>query len=319
MRRRALLLCAGALPLIAVGSAIAQEGKARRIAYLGNTRRYYAVFRATLKELGYNEGPDIVIESRLEARYDQFAAAAAELVALNPEVIVTAGSAQIAALKKATATLPIVFATAGDPVAQGFVASLHRPGGNITGVMTHSGLNAKIVEIAREALPTARRLGIVVAETDIYQKYVLEQFEPAARRLKFEPIVVRARGAGDLPRAFEELVRRKADAAIIPSMTLLNVNHQQVAALGKKMKLPLLSPHDGFAPVGGLLSYGPPREESYRRAAILTDKILRGATPAELPVEQPERFQLVINRATAKAIGAKLSEVTMFRADRIID
>ena len=318
MKRRALLFCAGALILVG-GKVSAQEQKLRRIAYLGNTRRYYGVFRATLKELGYSEGRDIVIEPRLEARYDQFPAAAAELVALNPEVIVTAGSAQIAALKKATATIPIVFATAGDPVAQGFVASLHRPGGNITGVMTHSGLNAKIVEIAREALPAAKRLGIVVAETDVYQKYVLEQFEPAAHRLKFEPIVVRARGAGDLPRAFEELARRKADAAIIPSMTLLNVNHQQVAALGKKMKLPLLSPHDGFAPAGGLLSYGPPREESYRRAAILTDKILRGATPAELPVEQPERFQLVINRATAKAIGAKLSEVTMFRADRIID
>jgi putative ABC transport system substrate-binding protein len=243
---------------------------------------------------------------------------AAEVVALNPDVIVTASSAAVAACKKATSSIPIVFATAADPVAQGFASSLQRPGGNVTGVVAWQ-LYPKLAELAREAFPAANRLAILVHERDAFHTNVIAQFEPSARRLKFEPLVVRVANAEALQGAFEELSARKADVAIVPTLALFTTHQKQVIAFGLKTKLPLISPHDNFARAGGLLSYGSPREEHYRRAAALVDKILRGAKAGDLAIEHPERIELVVNRRTARAIGVKLSPVTTLRADRIID
>ena len=325
MRRRALLLASGAWLACAAAPSLAQPAKApRRIAVLlpgteAGFRTRLQVFRAALKELGYVEGRDLSIEVRwADNRTERFASLAAELAASNPALIVTASSEGVAACKQATSSIPIVFAAATFVVEQGFAASLRRPGGNITGVALHS-LNAKIVEIIREALPAARQLAVLVHDKDRFQKLVLDSFEPAARRFKFEPVVVRITRAEDFERAFKELTERKADALFLPNISLLNSNRDRIIEFTLTARLPHFSVTPDIAVAGGLLGYGTSLEENYLRAASLVDKILRGAKPGELPVELPERFQLVVNTKTAKAIGVTLSPTTMLRADRVIE
>jgi putative ABC transport system substrate-binding protein len=273
-----------------------------------------------MKEFGYAEGRDLSIEVRAgENRQDLFAKLAAEIVAQRPDIIVTSTSAAIAAFKQATSSIPIVFAASYDPVGQGFVASLQRPGGNITGVLTHIDLSPKLVEIVRDALPAIRRLGILVHDPDPAQKLALKAFEPAALRYDFEPIVVRVTRVEDLDRAFKELAERKAEAIILENATFQVTNRQDIIKRAVDARLPIFSTSNLIAESGGLLSYSNLTEESWRRAATLVHKILRGAKPAELPVEQPERFVVIVNRKTARAIGIELSSVTIFRADRLID
>lgn len=325
MKRRALLLASGAGLVLAAVPSFAQTSNApRRIAHLvrgaeAGSRRTLQAFRTALKEFGYVEGRDILYEVRwADGRIERLAPLAAELVALNPVVIVTASSEAIAACKQATTSIPIVFAAAAFVVEQGFVASLRRPGGNITGVALHS-LDAKIVEIIREALPAARRLAVLVDDKDRFRKLVLDAFEPAARRFNFEPIVVRVARAEDLERAFKELTERKADALYQPNVSLFNNNRDRIVELALKARLPQFSTNPVIASEGGLLGYGTSLEENFRRAAALVDKILRGAKPGDLPVEEPERFQLIVNLKTAKAIGVTLSPVTLLRADKVIE
>jgi putative ABC transport system substrate-binding protein len=326
MKRRALLVASGGLLAATAARVLSQPQKSvRRIAFVHPGTRsgiqyLLDIFRVSLRDLGYIEGRDISIDPRwAEDRLDLLESLAAEAVAQKPVVIVTATSAAVAVFKKTTSSIPIVFATAGSPVEQGFVSTLQRPGGNITGVLLYSALVQKIVEIAREALPAARRLAILTHETDPAQKHELAGFEPAALRFKFEPLVVRIVRAEDLERAFGELAERKADAAIVPQLAIFASNQKRLIALAQKAKLPVLGAQDNFAENGGLLNYATSREENFRRAAALVDKILRGANPGDLPIEQPERFYLIVNRKTAKAIGVELSRVTMFRADRIIE
>lgn len=327
MKRRALLLASGALLAAAAARSLAQTSKAiRRIALVhpgtqAGFRRDFDAFRAALKELGHVEGKDISIEVRwAEGRTERLDSLAAEAVALNPAVILTGSSAGVAACKKATSSIPIVFTTAGDPVEQGFVSSLRRPGGNVTGITLHGGgLVGKIIEIAREALPAARRLAILVHDTDPRHKMHLDIFEPGVRQFKFEPVIVRIAIADDLDRAFIELAKRKSDALIVPPLAFLISLRQQLVERARKARLPLFSTNPSFAETGGLLSYGTANDENWRRAATLVDKILRGAKPGDLPVEQPERFELVINLKTAKAIGVSLSPTTMLRVDKVIE
>lgn len=311
----------------AAASGLSQSRKPlRRIAFLhaGSeraNRATFGAFTATLKELGYAEGRELIIDARWgEGKLDRLPELAAELVALKPEVIVTATSAALAACANATRTIPIVFATASNPVEQGFVSSLPRPGGNVTGILLYTGeLAAKNAEIAREAFPAARRLAVLVHEADPSHRIVLDTFLPAAKRFKFEPVVLRVRQAADLDRAFSELAEHNADVLYLPEQNFMITNRARLIALSQKARLPLLSNNDDITADGGLISYGTAREENYRRAALLVDRILRGAKPAELPVEQPERFQLSINRRTAQAIGVLLPPVMMRRADRLID
>ena len=325
MRRRAILAASGAVLAAIATRALPQASKSRRIAFLhpgtqAGSQPLLDVFRMALKDFGHIEGRDIVIEVRwADGRTDRLSLLATEAVSAKPFLIVTASSEAVAVFKKATATIPIVFATAGDPVEQGFIHSFARPGGNVTGVATHSDLNAKIVEVIREALPSARRLAVLVHDRDGYHRIVLEGFEPAARRFKFEPVVVRVARVEDLEHAFKELADHKADAVYTPNLALLTTNRDTIVKLALKARLPQFSINPDIAAAGGLLSYGPPREEHYRRAAALVDKILRGSKPGDLPVEQPERFHLIVNKKTARAIGVTLSPVTMLRADRIIE
>jgi putative ABC transport system substrate-binding protein len=325
MKRRALLFAGGAWLAQAAAPSFSQPAKLRRIAFVNpgshaGFRTHFEAFRNALKELGYVEGRDISIEaSWADDDTARLTKLAAEVVESNPDVIVTATSAGIAAFKKATSSIPIVFATAGNPVEQGFVSSLHSPGGNITGVLVYVALTPKLVEIAREALPNAGRLALLLHDADPAHKLMLEGFEASAQRFRFEPTIVHIGSAVDLDRAFTDLAERKAEVAIVPSLQFFGSHHKQLAERALKARLPLVSSITRLAETGALLSYGTRTEENYPRAASLVDKILRGAKPADLPVEQPQRFELVVNRKTAKAIGVTLSPVTMLRADRIID
>jgi len=326
MKRRAILFASGAWLFTApIGSLAQAPSSPRRIAVLlpgtqSGFRSRFEAFRSELKNLGHIEGRDILIEERwAEDKTERLASLAAELVALNPQVILTATSAGVAACKKATSTIPTVFATAGNPVEQGFVASLRHPGGNITGIMVHLALAAKIVEVTREALPQVQRLAILVHESDPVHKLILELLVPAAQRFKIEPVVVRVNRAEEIARAFDEIAEQKANALYLPNVAFSVSHSTQLIDRSLKARLPLLSEHHGTTVAGGLLSYGTWREENYRRAAALVDKILRGAKPAEIPVEQPERFELVVNLKTAKAIGVTISPVTMLRATKVIE
>ena len=280
----------------------------------------FNAFRGGLRERGYNEGRDVVLDVRwAENRPERFATLAAELLNRNPEVIVTATTAGVVACRKLTSTVPIVFATVFNPVEQGFVASLSRPGGNVTGVIVYPDLTPKLIELAREAFPNKRRLALLVNDTDPAHKFVLSAFEANARRFKFEPQTMRVARVDDFDRTFAEMVERKTEVVIAPLLSLFTGNSKRLAQAAIAARLPLLSSQSFITEDGGLLSYGTLTEENYRRAAVLVDKILRGTKPADLPVDQPERFQLVINRRTAKAIGAEISSVTTLRADRVIE
>jgi putative ABC transport system substrate-binding protein len=186
--------------------------------------------------------------------------------------------------------------------------------------MLYVGLSGKIPEVAREAFPGVRRLAVLVHDADPVHKLQLEEFEPAARRLKFESIVVRVSRAEDLDRAFRELASRKAEVLYVPAAALLTSTLRlQLAERSIAARLPMLGANPTFAESGGLLGYGTRSEENYRRAAALVDKILKGAKPGELPIEQPERIELVVNLKTASAIGAVISSKTLLRADKVIE
>lgn len=282
-------------------------------------RSRFETFRSTLKSLGHAEGRDILIEARwAEDRTERLPALARELAALQPAILVTSSSAGVAACKQATLTIPIVFATAGDPVEQGFVSSLRRPGGNITGVMVLN-IDDKLVEIAREALPQAQRLAILVYEPDPVHKLALAGFMPAAKRFNFEPMVVRIRRPEDLALTFDQMLGGKPDALYLPGIAFTLSNYRYLVERALTAKLPVLSVREEATEAGALLSYGASREENFQRAAGLVDRILRGANPGEIPVEQPERFQLIINLKTAKAIGVTVSPSTLLRATRVIE
>lgn len=324
MKRRAILLASGAWMLGTAARSLAQGKGPHRVGVLipGSQAGYRSrldAFQHELKRLGHAEARDISFETRWgDDRTEMLGSLARELVSLQPAVLLTATSAGVAACMAATSTIPIVFATAANPVEQGFVASLRRPGGNVTGVLVYLDLGAKTVEIVREALPRAQRLAIVVHESDPISKPILDAFTPAAKRLKFEPVIVRVKSTDELAGAFREIAAKKADALYLPQQAFSTSNGRLLAQLSLEARLPLVSGFPEVTAAGGLLSYGYMREESYRRAAALVHKILRGANPGELPVEQPQRVELIVNLNTARAIGVTPPQATLQRADRVV-
>jgi putative ABC transport system substrate-binding protein len=278
------------------------------------------VFRAELKERGHVESRSIAIHTFFaEGRPERLSALAAQAVALKPAVIVTGTSAGVAACRNATSSIPIVFATVFNPVEQGFVSSLRQPGGNVTGVIVYADLAAKVVEITREIFPQMMRLAVLIPDSDPAHKIVLDNFVPSAQRFNFKPQIVRVSRAEDLDRAFRELAEQGAEALYVPELSFVTSYQNQIIERSIRLRLPLVSGLHEVTAAGGLVSYGTGREENFRRAAALVDKILRGAQPRDLPVEQPERFLLVVNGRTAKAIDAKFSPMTLVRIDRIVD
>ena len=280
-----------------------------------------AAFKQGLREHGYVEGQNIVVERRFaEARAERLSDIAAELVRLKVDVIVTSSDVGIAAVKQQTETIPIVMANSTDPVGTGFVASLARPGGNVTGLSNISPeLSAKRLELLKEAVPGLSRVAIMWSPDVRGAVLDYKETENAARSLRLQLQSAEVSRADDFSRAFSALTIRRAEALIVAGSPLTYINRGQIASLAQKNRLPSMSTQREFADAGGLITYGPNLAEQWRRAATYVDKILKGAKPGDLPVEQPTKFELVINLKTAKALGLTIPPSLLRRADQVIE
>jgi putative ABC transport system substrate-binding protein len=323
-RREFITLVGGATAAWPLPARAQQSGKLPTIGFLGatttlNQSQMVAAFVGRLREFGWIEGRTVTIEYRLaEGRPERFAEIAAEFVRLKVDVIVTLGGAVLAA-KQATSVIPIVFAAASDPVGSGLVASLARPGGNITGLSAQTpDLAGKRVELLREVVPGLHRLAIL---TNVdYPAAMLEMGEAqaAARTLGLKVATLEIRSAKDIVPAFEALTGG-ADALYVCIDPLLNTNRIRIITLANIARLPMMSGFRENVEAGGLMSYGPDNRDLFRRAAEFVDKILRGAKPADIPIEQPTKFDFVINLTTAKALGLEVPPTLLARADEVIE
>jgi putative ABC transport system substrate-binding protein len=278
-----------------------------------------AAFAQRLRELGWIEGRTIAIEYRWgEGRADRLSELAAELVRLNASVIVTTGTG-VPPLKQATSTIPIVFTIANDPVGGGLVRSLSRPGGNATGFsQLAADLGGKRVEILREVVPGLRRLAILYNAGNAVTASEMGQVQDAARTLGLEVVNAEIRRAEDITPAIEGL-KDRADAIYVQTDPLMNTHRVRISTLALGARLPTLGGIREFVEAGVLMSYGPSFPDLFRRAADYVDRILRGTKPADLPVEQPTKFDLIFNLTTAKVLGLKVSETFLLRADQVIE
>jgi len=278
-------------------------------------------FRQGLRDLGYVEGKNIVIEWRsTEGNLDRMPTLAAELAKLKVDVIVTAGSRATRATKAVTVTIPIVIAQDSDPVANRFVANLARPGGNITGLSTLAPeLSGKRLEILKEVVPQLSRVAVIGTSTSPSNAQVLKEIEVAAGAFGVTPQYLDVLTNKDIESAFRAATKGKVDAVLeIASGYIRRGQRKQIAALAIKSRLPVMHESEEHVEAGGLISYGVSLPDLARRAAIYVDKILKGAKPADLPVEQPTKFELVINLKTAKQIGLTIPPNVLARADRVI-
>ena len=280
-------------------------------------------FRQGLRDLGYVEGRNLVIEYRdAEGKVERLPALAAELVALKVDVIVASGTLAALAAKQATRTLPIVFSPAADPVASGLVTSLARPGGNVTGLsLLNSELVGKWLEQLKQAIPGVSRVAVLWqpgAFGERTEKDMLKGAEVAARALGVQLQFVEARGPEDFDRAFSDMTRARAGALTVLGSTMFVSERRRLVDLAAKNRLPAVYNVREFVDAGGLMSYGPNLADLFRRAATYVDKILKGAKPGDLPVEQPTKFELVINLKTAKALGLTIPQSVLVRADEVI-
>jgi putative tryptophan/tyrosine transport system substrate-binding protein len=279
-----------------------------------------AAFVQRLRELGWIEGRNFASEYRwAEGRRERLAEIAAELVRLKVDVIVTVGTPSVIAAKQATSVIPIVFAGAGDPVANNLVASLARPGGNVTGLSNQfPDLAGKRLELLHEAVPRLRRLAILVNVDNPAGMLETGQVQAAARTLGLEVVTLEIRRAEDIGSVFEAL-KGRADALYVQLDLLTITNRIRISLLTLGARLPSMHGSREDVEVGGLMSYGPNLPDLFRRAGDYVDKILRGAKPADLPVEQPTKFDLVINLTAAKVLGIELPPTLLARADEVIE
>jgi putative tryptophan/tyrosine transport system substrate-binding protein len=299
-----------------------QPTRARQIGFLCPAKcaqPEHESFREGLRELGYIEGRDITIIRRAaESNPDRLTGLAAELVALKVDVLVTASTPAIQAAKQATSTIPIVFASAGDPVASGLVASLAKPGGNVTGITILSPeLSGKRLELLKETVPRLVRVAVLTNPATPAQAS-LGEFGAAARALGVTLQLLKAQGPNELENAFASVVRERAGALIIVPDAFFASQRQRFIKFTTKNRLPAIYDRRDYVDAGGLMSYGINFLYQFRRAAVYVDKILKGAKPADLPVEQPTKFELVINLKAAKQIGLTIPPNVLARADRVI-
>jgi putative ABC transport system substrate-binding protein len=277
-----------------------------------------------LRELGYVEGSNLVIEYRdAEGKPERFPVLAAELVALKVDVIVaTGGTLGALAAKQATTTLPIVFTAVGNPVADGLITSLARPGGNVTGLsLVTTELAGKWLELLKQTVPRVSRVALLLkpdAVPEQSKKDFLTAASVAARALGIHIQVVEARGPEDFDRAFSDMAKSRAAALAVLATAVFATSPRRLADLARKNRLPTVFSLREFVTAGGLMSYGPSLSDLFRRTATYVDKIVKGAKPADLPVEQPTKFELVINLKTAKALGLTIPQSVLGRADEVI-
>jgi putative tryptophan/tyrosine transport system substrate-binding protein len=302
----------------------AQNAKLVRIGFLGPNSAASTVsrmesLRAGLRELGYVEGKNLVIEPRwADGNYDRLPDLAIELVGLKVDLILTSGTPGTRAARSATATIPIIMVTSGDPVAFGLVASLARPGGNITGASNFSPeLSAKRVELIKEAFPSTQRVGVLFNPDNSINDRNLEAMEQTSKALKLGLQKFAVRSADDIKNAHSAMSKLRVDAVALPEDDFLSLTKDNVVGLVSKQRLPSIGRAD-FAEAGGIIGYAVNFFDLYRRAAIFVDKIVKGAKPGDLPVEQPRKFDFVINLKAAKQIGVTIPQSVLFRADRVI-
>ena len=322
-----LVLAILAAPL----AADAQPDKVARIGYLAGSLaanpHFPEAFRQGLRDLGYVERRNILIEYRsADGQLERLPDLAAELVRLKVDVLVSEGTPPTLAAKQATKTIPIVFAASADAVHSGIVASVARPGGNVTGLSFFGPeLVGKQLQLLKQAVPRIARVAVLWqsggsgALPERTQKVLLKETEVAARALAVQLQPVEVRSSGDFDRAFSEMTTARVDALTVLTSYMLFVERRRLADLAAKNHLPAIYPWTDAADVGGLMAYSPNIPDLFRRAATHVDKILKGARPGDLPVEQPTKFELVINLKTAKALGLTIPQSLLLRADQVIE
>ncbi len=312
-----------ALPLAAEAQ---QAGKVYRIGYLGTSSpslepHYVEAFRQKLRDLGYIEGQNSVIEYRwAEGQDDRLPGLAAELVRLKADVIVTTGTPGTLAAKQATKTIPIVMASSGNPVQSGLVASLNRPGGNVTGLSIFAPeLEGKRLELLKEAVPRLSRVALLWNPANPALTVIFQQTQIAAQalRLTLQP-VVEVRRVTDFENAFSTIAGARPQALVVLVDRLLLAHRRRIVDFAANSRLPAMYGYRDYVDAGGLMSYAPSNIDLFRGAAIYVDKILKGANPANLPVQQPAKFELVINLKAAKALGLTIPPSLRLRADEVI-
>src|SRR5215831_7157997 len=324
------MLRIGLAVVLAVGLAIAplaaeaqQTGTMYRVAFLGSTSpsgysSQIKAFRGGLRDLGYVEGQNLIVEFRwAEGKYERLPELAAELVRLQPDVLVTHGVPGTLAAKRATETIPIVIGVIGEAVASGAVEGLAHPGGNITGSSFFvPELNAKRLEVLKETFPRLRRVGVLLNRDNPVNVPVLRAMEHPAKALKIQLQPIEVRDQADLENTVAALVKGHAGALTVHEDPLLIAQAERIADLARRNRLPTIGFVE-YARVGGLLAFGVNFADLWRRAAFFMDKILKGAKPGDLPVEQPTKFELIINLKTAKALGLTIPQSVLLRADQV--
>ena len=326
-RRRFLRTLSASLLAVPLAAEAQQAGKVPRIGVLGESSPsdrppLLDAFRQRLRELGWVEGQNIVIDYRYaEGRVDRLPDLAAELVRLKVDLIVSGGTQVVTAAKNATETIPIVMIAVRDPVGTGLIASLARPGGNVTGVSGYAGLEivAKQLELLKETVPKIRRVAILSNPANAYHQLAIREVNVAARSLGVQLQLLEARGPNEFDGAFAAMAKERVGALLVLSDAMLNSHRTRLADLAARSRLPAAYGVRESVEAGGLMSYGPSFLDLYRRSAAYVDKILKGAKPADLPVEQPTKFELVINLKAAKSIGLTIPQQVLSRADQLIE
>ena len=311
------------LSLLAVPRAAAAQpaGKVWRIGYLiAGSGGINEAFRQGLRDLGYVEGQNLTLEYRhADDQLERLADLAAELVRLPVDIFVIPGENAARAVQQATHTIPIVLAAGGDPVGSGLVASLARPGGNLTGLsLMGTELEGKRLELLKEAVPTASRVGVLFNPASIRAVHQWRETERTAQSLGVQLHALEVRQADEVERAFATATSAGAAALIVLRSVVMETHRTQILQLAAQSRLPVMSDLREFVDDGGLMSYGPSVSEAWRRAATYVDKILKGARPADLPIEQPTKFELVLNRKTAQALGITFPPTLLLLADEVI-
>jgi len=324
MDRRTFLAGAAAVLATPLAAEAQQAGKVPVIGYLierSGPTAFDEAFRLGLRELGYSEGRNVVVEYRwADGKAERLPALAAELVRLKVDVIVTSGTPGGLAAKNATSTIPIVLASGGDFVADGLVASFSRPGANITGLSVFAReLSGKRLEILKEAIPGMTRVAAAFNTLNPGTRSLFKETEAAATKLGLKVLPLDIHFPDGVERAFAEAVRLRASAVVIISDGATIVHRAQLGSAALQHHLPTIFANKTYLEGGGLMSYGPDIIEVWRRAATYVDRILKGAKPAEMPIEQPTKFELVISLKTAKALGLTIPQSLLLRADQVIE
>jgi putative ABC transport system substrate-binding protein len=326
MKRREFLALVGSASAWPLTAQAQHRGKIARVGFMGNSTaaleaNLIGPFREGLREHGYEEGRDVEIVFRwAEGSYERFPALVDELIAADVDVIVTAGTPAVLAVKKATSTVPVVMAAVGDPVGSGIVPNLARPGGNITGLSGLApDLEGKRLELLRELVPHLGHVAFFLNPANDFHTASMRQALAAAKALNIELQPCEVSKSEDLDGAFASIVKEKSDGLLILADRVFLHNRQRMMDFATEHRLPSVNAYREMVEAGGLTSYGPSYEEMHRRAADYVDRILKGARPGDLPIEQPTKFTLIVNLKAAKALGLALSPTLVARADEVIE